>query len=53
MFQRLGLIHEVLVLVSEPPVYVETVGAPIKWAVCLLGLFRFAAEFRSQFELHD
>lgn len=36
MFEKLGLIHEVLILVSEPPVYVEAVGAPIKWAVQLI-----------------
>jgi endonuclease V-like protein UPF0215 family len=30
VFEKLGLIHKVLVLVGEPSVYVETVGAPIK-----------------------
>jgi len=36
VFEKLGLIHKVLVLASEPPVYVETVGAPIKWVVLLI-----------------
>jgi len=36
VFEKLDLIHTVLVLVNEPPVYVETVGAPIKWAVLLI-----------------
>jgi endonuclease V-like protein UPF0215 family len=36
VFEKLGLIHKALVLASEPPVYVETVGAPIKWAVLLI-----------------
>ncbi len=36
VFEKVGLIHKVLVLASEPPVYVETVGAPIKWAVQLI-----------------
>lgn len=33
VFEKSGLIHEVLVLANEPLVYVETVGAPIKWTV--------------------
>ena len=36
VFEKLGLIHKVLVLASEPPVYVKTVGVPIKWAVLLI-----------------
>lgn len=35
VFEKLGLIH-VLVLVGKPPVYVETVGAPIEWAFQLI-----------------
>jgi endonuclease V-like protein UPF0215 family len=36
VFEKLGLIHKVLVLVNEPPVYFETVGAPVKWSVQLI-----------------
>lgn len=36
VFKKLGLIHTVLVLVNKPPVYVETVSAPIKWSVQLI-----------------
>jgi len=36
VFEKLGLIHTVLLLINEPPVYVETVSAPIKWPVQLI-----------------
>jgi hypothetical protein len=39
VFEKLGLIHKVIVSASEPPVYVETVGAPIKWAGELIRAF--------------
>jgi endonuclease V-like protein UPF0215 family len=32
VFEKLDLIHKVIVSASEPPVYVETVGANIEWA---------------------
>ena len=32
VFERLGLVHKVVVSASEPPVYVETVGVRVGWA---------------------
>ena len=32
VFEKLGPIHKIDVLVSEPPVFVEAVGAGVKWA---------------------
>ena len=31
VFEKLGLIHKVIVSASEPPVYVETVGVNVEW----------------------
>lgn len=36
VFEKLGLIHKIVVLVSEPPVYVETIGANVEWASGLI-----------------
>lgn len=36
VFGRLGLVHRIVVLAGEPPVYVETVGVDIKWACNLV-----------------
>lgn len=32
VFEKLGSIHRIVVLIGEPPVYVETVGVGVKWA---------------------
>jgi len=36
VFEKLGSIHEVVILTEEPPVYVETVGVDIRWACNLI-----------------
>lgn len=39
MFEKLGLVHKVVVSASEPPVYVETVGVRVGWAGKLVRAF--------------
>lgn len=39
VFNKLGLIHKVVVLAEGPPVYVETVGVDVEWAGELIRAF--------------
>ena len=36
VFEKLGSFHKVVVLVDEPPIYVQTIGADVKWACNLI-----------------
>ena len=36
MFEKLGSFHKVAVLDDEPPIYVETIGADVKWTCNLI-----------------
>jgi hypothetical protein len=36
VFEKSGSFHKVIVLADEPPVYVETIGADVKWACNLV-----------------
>jgi hypothetical protein len=36
VFEKLGSLHKVVVLAEEPPIYVETIGAGIKWTCNLI-----------------